>query len=168
MAVTMSAKVTKDGATLALNRLTGGGSGGGASRAAVSGQRIADTAAKAMVHEFLPDVFYSNLYNWKKTVRPGQPLLDTGTHLASGFVYSTSGAVATIKNLFKYAHVHDRGMTIRAKSAKNLRFKVRGVGWFSKKEVVIPQRRFMYWSALARDLVMRRVREMLARARAGT
>lgn len=157
MAVSFSAKVTKDGATLALKRVAGG----------VTGQKVADTAARAMTHEFLPDVFYSNLYNWPKTVRSGQPLLDTGTHLASGFVYSTSGATATIKNLFKYAHVHDRGMTIRAKNAKNLRFKVRGVGWFSKKEVVIPQRRFAYWSTQAREFVMRRVRAMVKATREG-
>lgn len=177
MAVTFTASVTKDGAQLALGRLTGanGGGGGwggrGASASAggpLSPENVAGRAAHSMVHEFLPDLFYSNLYGWKKTIRPGMPLLDTGTHLAQGFVYAVSGATATIKNLFKYAHVHDKGMTIRAKNAKNLRFKIRGVGWYQKKEVTIPQRRFMYWSNQARTAVMRSVESMIRAARRGT
>lgn len=155
MAVTFSATVTDKGAGLAIKR----------TQSAVSGQKVADTAAHAMVHQFLPDVFYSNVYRWKKTVRPGQPLLDTGAHLVSGFVYSTTGATATIRNLFKYAHIHDRGATIRAKNVPYLRFKIRGVGWFRKKEVVIPARRFAYWSRLAVDFVMRSVRGMVKRTR---
>lgn len=167
MGVTISATVTKNGAMLALNRLTGGAgnSGGGG---AIAGPKVADRAAHTMVHEVLPDVFYSNIYGWKKTLRPGMPLLDTGTHLAPAFVYRVSGAVATIRNLFKYAHVHDRGMTIRAKNKPLLKFKPRGLGWMSKKEVTIPRRRFMYWSAYAKAAVMRSVNSMLRAAVRGT
>ena len=157
MAVAFSASITDKGASLSIGRLG----------KAVSAPKVAETAAHAMVHEFMPDVFYSNLYNWKRTIRPGQPLLDTGTHLASGFVYSVSGAVATIRNLFRYAHVHDKGMTITAKRAKYLRFKIRGVGWVQKKQVTIPQRRFAYWSQMARDFVMRRVQGMVRATREG-
>lgn len=158
MAVTMSAKITKDEATLALKRTAAG----------VSGPKIAGRAAHTMVHEVLPDVFYGNLYNWKKTLRPGMPLLDTGTHIASAFVYAVSGSVATIKNLFKYAHVHDKGAVIRAKNRPVLTFKPRGLGWMSKKEVTIPPRRFMYWSALAKTMVMRSVNSMLRATVKGT
>lgn len=167
MGVSFSAKVTKNEATLALKRLTGG-PGGGSGRGAISGPSIADRAAHTMVHEVLPDVFYSNLYGWKKTLRPGMPLLDTGTHLVTGFVYKVSGAVATIKNLFKYAHIHDKGAVIRAKNKPLLKFKPRGLGWMSKKEVVIPARRFMYWSMLAKTAVMRSVNSMLRAAVKGT
>jgi len=167
MAVLMSATVTKNEASLALKRLTGGAGGGGRG-GAVSGPSIADRAAHTMVHEVLPDVFYGNLYNWKKTLRPGMPLMDTGTHLVSGFVYRVAGSIATIKNIFRYAHVHDKGMTIRAKNVPLLRFKPRGLGWMSKKEVVIPRRRFMFWSALAKTAVMRSVNSMLRAAVRGT
>lgn len=165
----ISARVTKDDASLALNRLTGSG-GGGAGRAGlgvVNGRSVADRAAHTMVHEVLPDVFYGNLYNWKKTLRPGTPLLDTATHLVSGFVYSVAGSVATIKNLFRYAHIHDKGATIRAKNVPLLKFKPRGLGWMSKKEVVIPQRRFMYWSRMAITRVVRSVKSMLRAAMRG-
>jgi phage gpG-like protein len=144
--------------------VNGTGGAGGAGRGGnggISGPSVADRAAHTMVHEFLPDVFYSNLYGWKKTLRPGMPLLDTATHLVTGFLYRVMGATATISNRFKYAHVHDKGMTIRAKRAPRLTFKPRGLGWMSKKEVVIPQRRFMYWPELAKRAVIRSVESMI-------
>jgi len=170
MAVTMSAKITDKGVAVALGRLTGNGGGGGrgntvAGSAPLSPQNIADIAAKAMTYTYLPRVFDTNEYGWKPTLREGgTPLVKSArqaSRIRSAFVYSVAGAVATIRNLYKYAFVHDQGaagggFVIKAKNAKMLRFKI-GDRWTQKKQVTIPQRRFMYWSDGATRFVMARV-----------
>ena len=154
MPVTLKASVNDKGVKLALAGMRG----------AMDGGKIADIAARAMVQEWLPQVFARNLYGWPAPLRGGMPLNDTRTHLASGFVYAVAGAVATIRNLFKYAAIHDKGATITAKRAKYLRFKIgRGADarWVQRKSVTIPQRRFMYWPQSAVDFVTKRVNEYI-------
>lgn len=171
MAVSFSATVTKDGASIALNRLTGGGGGRGAaspSAGAVSGPNIVDDIGKGMVLNFLPRVFDTNMYGWTPVKRDGRqtPLLRSQrqvSRIRSAFFYSVAGSVATIKNIYKFAHIHDKGATIRAKNATYLRFKV-GDRWASKKSVTIPQRRFAYWSEQARAFAVNRATLLIQQA----
>ncbi len=158
MAVTLRASVDDKGVKLALAGMKG----------AMDGGKIAGIAARAMVHDWLPQVFARNVYGWKPPLRGGMPLNDTRTHLASAFVYSVAGAVATIRNLFKFAVIHDKGKTITAKNAKYLRFKIgRGADarWAQKKSVTIPQRRFMFWHTDSVKLVVHRVNLFIAQSR---
>lgn len=155
MAVSMSAKLTDKGVKPALDRYA----------KAITPEKVATTVVRGMVQTFFPQVFESNLYQWPAPLRGGMPLLDTRTHILSAFDYSVSGAVGTVRNRFKYAHIHDKGATITVKNAKYLRFKIRGGGWARKKSVVIPRRRFMYWSASASRFAKGRVDNLLKQAR---
>jgi len=192
MAVSFSAKVTKDGATLALNRLTGNGGGGGAGSvragmSPISGPNIVEVVGKGMVLNFLPRVFDTNMYNWPAVDRGGHPLLRSQrqvSRIRSAFYYSVAGAVATITNIYKYAHIHDKGATIEAKNertvvqnctskkgkkftrtlkVKMLAFKTKD-GWAFAKSVTIPQRRFAYWSEQASAFALNRARGVIRKA----
>jgi len=115
MAVKLSAGVTDKGVKLALNR----------AEKAIDSRVIADKAAHVMVHEYLPMVFKTNKYGWPApSWRSGKPLMDTATHLVSGFVYqivaTTGEAVARIHNTFRYAWVHDKGYVSKPKTKKYL------------------------------------------------
>lgn len=127
----------------------------------IAPEKITTTVTRGMVQSFFPDLFRGNLYQWPSPLRGGVPLWDTGTHILSAFSYGVAGKLGWIRNGFKYAHVHDKGMTIKAKDAKYLRFKIRGGGWAQKKEVTIPRRRFMFWSASATRFARGRVENLV-------
>ena len=63
----------------------------------------------------------------------------------------------------KYARIHQKGGTIRAKKAKFLRFKV-GSRWAMKKSVKIPARPFIGISADDNQEIMRLFRETISEA----
>lgn len=63
----------------------------------------------------------------------------------------------------KYARIHQKGGTIRAKKAKFLRFKV-GSRWAMKKSVKIPARPFIGISADDKQEIMRLFRETISEA----
>ena len=127
----------------------------------IAPEKITTSVTRGMVQGFFPDLFRANAYQWERPLRGGVPLWDTGAHILSAFSYGASGALGWIRNGFRYAHVHDKGMTIRAKNAKYLRFKIRGGGWAQKKEVKIPRRRFMFWSASAVRFARGRVENLV-------
>lgn len=70
--------------------------------------------------------------------RDGQPLRDT-RRLQSSFTYSTTPSRFELGTNVEYAATHQFGAEIRPKTAKRLRFSVRGETRFARK-VVIPAR----------------------------
>jgi phage gpG-like protein len=78
---------------------------------------------------------------WKATARGGEILSDTGALKGGIKVKSATKSKFVITASVDYASVHQGGMTIRAKTAKGMRFKIGGK-WVSVKEVTIPARPF--------------------------
>jgi len=80
---------------------------------------------------------------WEElAIRPGVPLRDTG-RLANSFSLQITPNGFAIGTPIEYAHVHQYGATIVPVRAPLLRFKVRGVGWFSLKKATIPARKML-------------------------
>ena len=77
--------------------------------------------------------------------RDGQPLLDTGTHLASTVNHKVDGDDSvTVGVAASFAATHQFGATIKPKSAKRLVFQPRGFPHpIFAKQVTIPARPFM-------------------------
>lgn len=69
-------------------------------------------------------------------------LMRTGRHLHDSVASMSSDASAEWGAAWEFAHVHQFGATIAAKSAKRLRFLTPG-GWRSPKSVTIPARPFV-------------------------
>jgi phage gpG-like protein len=81
---------------------------------------------------------------WKPSIRAssgGKTLMDKGT-LRNSITATATDTTAQAGTALKYAGIHQFGGTIRAKTAKGLRFQVGG-RWCTKREVVIPARPFM-------------------------
>jgi phage gpG-like protein len=78
---------------------------------------------------------------WKPTLRGGQILRDKAILMNSVKPSATATSFELSTNVV-YAGVHQRGATIKAKAGRYLKFKVGGK-WAQKRQVVIPQRRFM-------------------------
>jgi len=82
---------------------------------------------------------------WKRSYRAesegGQTLVDTGTLRRSITAAATDVDLVIGTNL-RYARIHQFGGTIRAKTAKALRFQIGG-RWFTRKSVKIPARPFL-------------------------
>ena len=83
--------------------------------------------------------------SWPKSHRAassgGQTLSDNG-RLKNSIGYQATAARVEVGTNVKYAHVHQNGMVIKAKTAKFLRFQLGG-GWVKKKQVTIPKREFL-------------------------
>ena len=148
----------------------------------IAPEKITTTVTRGMVQSFFPDLFRGNLYQWPRPLRGGVPLwANAGTHILSAFYYGVAGKLGWIRNGFKYAHVHDKGMTIKAKNERTvvqnctskkgkkftrtvkmkvLAFKV-GDEWVHAKSVKIPRRRFMFWSASATRFAHGRVENLV-------
>ena len=69
----------------------------------------------------------------------GQTLKDSGQYEAS-ITWAAGGDFAQWGTNWPFAHVHQDGMTIRAKGDGPMRFNIPGVGFRSAMEVVIPAR----------------------------
>jgi phage gpG-like protein len=136
-------------------------------------------AGEIMVRSVLPQVFRDSGApgpRWKDPVlRPGgKPLLDTG-RLSKSITYTATdrelvvGVPSGLGALSKSARVHQYGATITAKNVPYLIFPIRGatgmkpVGWVKKKQVTIPQRRFLFWSTEALEKIKRRWVVLLSR-----
>ena len=79
--------------------------------------------------------------------------------LMSSIHYQIDGNTVTVMpDKRPYAAIHQFGGTIKAKNAKNLKFKVKGK-WVSKKEVTIPARPYM----LIQEDDNVRIKELLAK-----
>lgn len=79
-------------------------------------------------------------HTWKElAIRSGKPLRDTG-RLANSFSLQITKDGFVIGTPIAYAHVHQFGATIVPVNAPALRFRVRGVGFFTLQKVVIPAR----------------------------
>jgi phage virion morphogenesis protein len=79
----------------------------------------------------------------RKTLLGGRTLTDTAALVQSITHAPTDNSVAIGTNLI-YAAIHQTGGTIKAKTAKGLRFRGPGNGgWVQKSEVTIPQRAFL-------------------------
>lgn len=180
MVATMSATITDKGVTATVQNL----------RKGCDATKVAEVAAKAMVYTWLPRVFDTNEYQWPAVQRGGTPLRKSArqsSHIRSAFVYSVTGAVASIRNVFKYAHIHDKGATIHAKNVREvvqnctsskgkkftrtmkmkvLAFQI-GKEWVHAASVTIPARRFMYWPETAKKFVLGRVNFYLRETRRG-
>ena len=80
---------------------------------------------------------------WEKSARAkaegGQTLRDTGQYEAS-ITWSAGSDFAQWGTNWPWAHVHQDGMTIRAKGDGPMKFFVPGVGWRSAMEIEIPAR----------------------------
>lgn len=75
---------------------------------------------------------------WKPVLRGGQPLRDTG-QLMNSIHSELADTSVTIGTPLGWAIVHQKGMTINAKSAPYLRFKI-GNRSAMKRSVTIPRR----------------------------
>jgi phage gpG-like protein len=96
---------------------------------------------------------------WPPSIRVqktgGQTLRDTGALMnsipANMQVEGTTVSVGPGGTAARYAAIQARGGTIEAKNKPYLRFRIPGVGWVSKKKVMIPARDYTYIPPEAQD-----------------
>lgn len=83
---------------------------------------------------------------WKRTVRqilnPSAKILRKSGVMFNSIQRKVEGTSVFIGTNLSYAETHQEGATIKAKRKKFLRFQIEG-GTFFKKQVTIPQRRFI-------------------------
>lgn len=117
----------------------------------MGGSRVREAVGIAMAAELTTQVqleFRESRDPWGNAwaplvLRAGKPLQDTRAHLEGSF--SAHGDANTVKVGFgfAYAHVHQYGATIHAKTARGLRIPVgrgRGRSFITKQSVRIPAR----------------------------
>jgi len=107
-------------------------------------QRLAENIGEALVsgtHDRFEQGVAPDGTPWKPTVRGGQILVDTG-RLKNSIGYEASPAMVVVGTNAEYASTHQEGAEIKAKNAKNLKFKV-GDKWVSKPSVTVPPRPFV-------------------------
>jgi len=117
---------------------------------------IGDTLVKSVRQNFIS----GGRPPWKKS--SGKKTL-VGLGMRGGLMgsihYQIDGNTVTVMpDKRPYAAIHQFGGTIKAKNAKNLKFKVNGQ-WVSKKQVVIPARPYM----LIQKEDEARIKELLAK-----
>jgi phage virion morphogenesis protein len=83
---------------------------------------------------------------WKPNAEGTSILLQTGQHLLQSIAWEASADTAEWGATWEYAHVHQDGMTIVPRNAKNLVFKIAGKTIAASK-VTIPARPFVGLSA---------------------
>jgi len=83
---------------------------------------------------------------WQENLEGTSILVQTGQHLLASIAWTSSADEAEWGSTWEYAHVHQDGMTIRAKDAPALAFHVGGK-FVHAKEVDIPARLFVGLSA---------------------
>ena len=87
-------------------------------------------------------------------------LLRTGRHLRDSISHRASGGDAIVEATWKYAHVHQKGATIRPKSARRLVFMLGDRKVFAS-QVKIPARPFMGLSAANEKEIIAELNAML-------
>lgn len=129
----------------------------------------------AKLHENIGEVLISTTHErfrngrapngskWKRGLKgTGQTLVQSRLLINSVTKRFSREGVEVGTNI-KYARIHQKGGTIRAKKAKFLRFKV-GSRWAMKKSVKIPARPFIGISADDKQEIMRLFRETISEA----
>ena len=129
----------------------------------------------AKLHENIGEVLISTTHErfrngrapngskWKRGLKgTGQTLVQSRL-LRNSVTKRFSREGVEVGTNIKYARIHQKGGTIRAKKAKFLRFKV-GSRWAMKKSVKIPARPFIGISADDKQEIMRLFREMISEA----
>jgi phage gpG-like protein len=84
------------------------------------------------------------------TSRQGQPLRNTGQHLANTVNYQVDGSAVEVGVGFRYAATHQYGATIRPVRARKLRFRINGREVFAD-EVTIPARPILPLNGLPQE-----------------
>ena len=114
-------------------------------------------------HERFKNGRAPNGSKWKRGRKgTGQTLVES-RRLRNSITKRFSRAGVEVGTNVKYARIHQKGGTIRAKKAKFLRFKV-GSRWAMKKSVKIPARPFIGISADDKQEIMRLFRETISEA----
>jgi phage virion morphogenesis protein len=129
----------------------------------------------AKLHENIGEVLISTTHErfrngrapngskWKRGLKgTGQTLVQSRL-LRNSVTKRFSREGVEVGTNIKYARIHQKGGTIRAKKAKFLRFKV-GSRWAMKKSVKIPARPFIGISADDKQEIMRLFRETISEA----
>lgn len=78
----------------------------------------------------------------RKQRQGGRTLTESG-RLRDSLAYAVGAGYVEWGTNIAYAGVHQAGATIRAKTAKGLRFEIPGVGWITRQQVMIPERPFV-------------------------
>ncbi len=79
---------------------------------------------------------------WPPNLEGTSILRRTGTNLLDQIGYRSNDGEAAWGSFWEHAHVHQFGMTISAKNAANLKFRI-GDRYVSKGQVTIPARPFL-------------------------
>lgn len=83
---------------------------------------------------------------WPPSIRVlvsgGKTLSESG-RLGDSITHEVSSNSVRVGTNVGYAATHQFGNTIRARSAKGLRFRIPGIGWVTKQSVTIPARPFL-------------------------
>lgn len=129
----------------------------------------------AKLHENIGEVLISTTHErfrngrapngskWKRGLKgTGQTLVQSRL-LRNSVTKRFSREGVEVGTNIKYARIHQKGGTIRAKKAEFLRFKV-GSRWAMKKSVKIPARPFIGISADDKQEIMRLFRETISEA----
>lgn len=129
----------------------------------------------AKLHENIGEVLISTTHErfrngrapngskWKRGLKgTGQTLVQSRL-LRNSVTKRFSREGVEVGTNIKYARIHQKGGTIRAKKAKFLRFKV-GSRWAMKKSVKIPARPFIGISTDDKQEIMRLFRETISEA----
>lgn len=129
----------------------------------------------AKLHENIGEVLISTTHErfrngrapngskWKRGLKgTGQTLVQSRL-LRNSVTKRFSREGVEVGTNIKYARIHQKGGTIRAKKAKFLRFKVSS-RWAMKKSVKIPARPFIGISADDKQEIMRLFRETISEA----
>lgn len=118
------------------------------------------------IHEHFEDEKGDENKKWKKSIRAGmqggKTLTDKGFLKGELFQESTN-TQASIVSKTEYASIHNFGGVIRAKNKPFLRFKI-GDKWSSKKEVTMPERRFMWISNKSINMIVNTIAEYIERS----
>jgi len=78
----------------------------------------------------------------RKTVEGGRTLTETA-RLVSSLTHEASESSVAVGTNVVYGAIHQTGGTIRAKTARGLRFRGAGGGWVTRQSVTIPRRAFL-------------------------
>ncbi|MFZ1680361.1 MAG: phage virion morphogenesis protein [Rhizobiaceae bacterium] len=106
---------------------------------------------------------------WPRSIRAqfdGGKTLTDSKYLRKSFAHEAGDDRVAVGTTAVYAAIHQFGGTIRAKTARGLRFRVAG-GFVSKQSVTIPARPFLGLSDTDERLVLKIAADHVARAFGG-
>lgn len=104
---------------------------------------------------------------WKPSFRAratGGKTLTDSARLKQSITHNAGPRRVEVGTNVRYAGVHQRGATIRAKNGGRLKFKLPGIGFVSPRQVVIPKREFLGLSADDREEIEAQAVDYVAEA----